>query len=361
MLVRPGGTAEPGVVRDVDQEVRAGAPVLARQVLEGRFVTDEDPEPADARPIDGQIASPGESAGPAAEARQAAEQPDGEERHPLDDGNEVVLAVHGRRAPAPRGVVEERRVVGVVRSAGMPGGINAAREDRGPAVPSERRELRVPGGLLREPTWNRRFGPDEQIEVGARERAARHPDELCNHAVRVRRVPFFAEAFIRLNQPNRADLAQRQRPGAPLSVTEGEQHRRRHHRDAPHTRAPRAAWDARFRQHHIAPCHPQRHAPRAGEISPLHERGCVRERGPKAKPWKPDVALVADDPLQSGPGDGEHHPERRRWHLHARPHHEPEQRRMPQAEDADGRQVPEGGQRGEVPQGDDQPVQDQAL
>src|SRR2546427_6662716 len=30
----------------------------------------------------------------------------------------------------------------------------------------------------REPTWNRRFGPDEQIEVGARERSEEHTSEL---------------------------------------------------------------------------------------------------------------------------------------------------------------------------------------
>jgi hypothetical protein len=118
--------------------------------------------------------------------------------------------------------------------------------------------------------------------------------------------------------------------------------------------------ERRLDHHHIDPRDPQRHAARPGEVGPLDHYGGVGERGAEAEPWEGDVALVADQPLKGGPRDGEPDPERDAA-ADRRAGDQPEQAARVAGQDDDGDEVPEGRQRREVPQGDGDPVEQQAL
>ncbi len=180
------------------------------------------------------------------------------------------------------------------------------------------------------------------------------------------RVPFRPEPFVRLHQPHRAELSERQGAHAPRAVGQHQGERRGHGGESADDCSARplarsAAAREHLDDHHVAPHEPQRHAARSRQIGPLDQHRGVPERGPEAEPGKPDVPLVAHRPFDRRPSEREHQRERQRRPAQPHPDDEPEEHRMPQAEDGDRGEVAERRQGREVPERDDQPVEHRAL
>ena len=361
MLVGARRAAVPGVVRDVDEKVGAPPPVAPREVLEDRLVADEHPKFPDRGRVQRQPASLPEPAEPPQMKPMRRD-----ERHPLDDGHQVTLVIDRVKAAASRGIVEKRRIVVVVAFPGTELDVEAAGQQGGARFPHALRDRGVPVGPIDEVIGYRRLGPEQQVEVGAVLESPREREQLSHHAVLTRPVPFLAEALVRLDQPDRPRFADRQRSHAPRPVPPREEHRPDHrgqrappHRPAPCSQLP--APNHRLHQHHVAPREPQRHAAGPGEVGPLHQHGCIRERRAQPEPGKADVSLMGDDPFDRGPGDGEHDPQ---WNQRQAPPHaddEPEHQGVPQAVDRDGGEVAEPRERGEVPQRHHEPVEHRPL
>ena len=219
----------------------------------------------------------------------------------------------------------------------------------------------VPRALLIQVPGEGRLGPEDHVGPVLRPNSAREVKQLGDHAVRWA-LPLFVECLVGLDHADEADVARRQRAHPPGAVSPREDDRRQHERQPPyHVRPSDCPTVRRQREHHIAPRQPARHAARAGEIGPLHQHRRVGERGPEPEPGEPDVAQVADEPLQRRPREREHEGERHRRHRQAHAHDEPEQQPVQQAQHRDGREVAQRGECGEVPQGDDHPVQHQPV
>ncbi len=308
MLIGASRAAVPSVIGDVDEKVRSLAPVVTRQVGEDRLVTNQDPQPADGGRVEWQPASVAEPAEPL-----QVEPAGWDERHALDDRDEIVLAVDRIGGPVTGGVVEEGGVVGIVRLVGIYHDVETAGDERRTGRAHALRDRGVPVRPIDEVVRHRGLGPDQQIEARAVPELARQREQILHDAVAARLVPLLTEPLIGLDQPHDSDRAHRQRALTPRPVTPREGDRAEHsdERPPPNRTAPRcllAPYQERVDQHHVAPRDPQRHAPRACEVRPLHEDRRVGERGAEPEPGKPDVTLVADRPVHGGPDDREQHP-----------------------------------------------------
>ena len=355
VLVWRGRAAEPGVVGDVDQEIGAGAAIAARQVLERRLVADQHTEAADPRPIDRQIPPGRKAAGPARQPRHAAKPAHGDERHALDHGHQIVLLVNRPGSPGASGVIKEGRVVAAVRAARQPLHMQPADQDRRVAFPREPRDGIVPRGLLIEPAGERRLGPKDDVGSVLRPHPPRQLEQLRHDAVRLAR-PLLVVPLVRLDHADEPDFPRREGAHPPRPVPPCERHRREHrdHRPPPQRPTPHSP---RGCQRHVAPGEPQRHPARAREVGPLHQDRRIRQRRPEAEPRESDVPQMADDPLQRRPRDRKHESEGHGRQPEPQADDEPKQRAGQPAEDRDGREVAERGERREVPQGHDHPVE----
>src|SRR4029077_14698441 len=242
--------------------------------------------------------------------------------------------------------------------------IHAPGEDRRPGLPRQAADGGGPRRVLEEVAGDGRLGPEDESRVAFRLERPGHPHELGDHAIGMAGVPLLPEALVGLDQAHGPDLADRKRAYAPGAMRPSGDHGREHRdsRTPPAGTAPRSALPHRpLHDHRIAPRQPERHPARARDVGPLHERRRVGERCAEAQPGEADVALMTPGPLDRRPGDRKYHPQRygRKVEAHAR--HEPEEQRMPQAEEHDRREIAERRQRREVPERDHQPVEHGAL
>ena len=364
VLVRTGRAAVPRIVGDVHEELGAPAPVPARQIFEGRLVANHHAEAPQSIPVHGKAPAAPESAGPAPYAGHALHEPRGNKRHALDNRHEVVLLVDRISAPVARGIEVEGGVEIVVRPVGVILAVDPAGEDRRPALAREPGDARVPGRL--QVAGDRYLRPDHERHRAARLERARHRDELRHHAIRVPRIPLLSEAFVRLDESHGAELADRERARAPGAIPPGGEDRGEHRerrtpleRPAPCSLLP--APGHRFHDHHVGPGEPQGHSPRARQVGPLHEHRGIRERAAQAEPGKANVALMAHRPFHRGPDDGKHDRQRHEGQAETHADDQPEEQRMPHAEEHDRREIAERRQRGEVPQRHHEPVEHGAL
>ncbi len=231
------------------------------------------------------------------------------------------------------------------------------------AFPNQPRDGIVPRPLLIEVTGSRHLRPEDHIGPVLRPHPARQNEQFRHDAVRALAHPLLVEALVRLDQADDADFTRRQRAHPPRPVAHREHHGCEH-RPQPPPPQPRTSHSPsphypRLYDGHVAPRKPQRDAARAGEVGPLHQDWCVGQRRAEAQPREPDVAEVADDPLQCRPADWEHERQWQRGEREPHPGDEPEQQSGEQPQDRNGGEVAERRERGEVPEGDDHPVQHQ--
>ena len=263
--------------------------------------------------------------------RHALHQPRWNERHALDDRHQVALLVDRIATPRAGGIEVKRRVEVFVRSIGTILGVNAARENRRAALARRTSNRGIP--RRSQITGDCGLGPDHEIQRAARLQVARHGHQLRHDAIGVTRIPFLPEAFVRLNEADGPQLAQRERPDAPRAVAPGRDDRREHERESPHDAGlSHRPTVRRFYEHDIAPTQPERHPTRASDIGPLDQHRGVGERGAEPEPGEPDVALVPHRPFDRRPGHRKGDPQRQHREAQAYADHEPEEQRVPQAE-----------------------------
>src|SRR6266576_5612939 len=232
MLLRRARAAKPRIVRDVDDKLGAFRAVLARQVLKGGLVADDDTEPAQFRRVQRQRAPGGESTGPVAQSGNGPKHAHGYEGNALGHGHEIMLRVDRVRPPVPARIDENGGVVVRITPATPRGiGPKGAGEDGDMVLTHETRDARNPVRTAPEKIGNRRFGPDDQLRPRKQVcEALGAIEQRAHHAVGMSWIPFLAKSLVGLNQSDQTQFLSRQALDPPYSITQSAEHRHQHGR-----------------------------------------------------------------------------------------------------------------------------------